>query len=103
MCNELLSKLLPSERNRVVNEIEIMRHYSHYILQEEKAAERAKRNESIRIPHWLNYDKCSAIRYESREKLKKHLPETLAQATRIPGVNPSDVSILSIYIKRGYV
>ena len=79
----------------------IMRHYAPYIEQEKKAAERVKNDENIKIPHWLDYDKCTALRYESREKLKKSKPETLAQASRIPGVNPSDVAIMAIIIKRG--
>ena len=80
-----------------------MRHYAPYIEQEKKAAERAKEEEKLAIPKWLDYDKCTAVRFESREKLKKHRPETLAQAVRIPGVNPSDVAILAIIIKRGHV
>ena len=96
-------KLLPIQLERVVEEIKVMRHYAPYILQEEKAAARAKKDESIRIPGWLDYDKCLAIRYESREKLKIHRPESLAQAARIPGVNPTDVAILSVIIRRGHV
>ena len=87
----------------IKSEIDIMRHYEPYIIQEEKAAERAKLDENIKIPKWLNYDRCSAVRFESREKLKKHRPETLAQASRIPGVNPSDVAVLAIIIKRGHI
>ncbi len=95
---------LPDEiQSRVANEIKVMRHYAPYIEQEKKAAERAKKDEAISIPKWLNYDACTAIRFESREKLKRFRPETLAQASRIPGVNPTDVSILSIIIRRGHV
>ncbi len=95
---------LPLEiRARVENERDVMRHYAPYIAQEEKAALKAKKDEALLIPKWLDYDKCTQIRFESREKLKKQRPETLAQASRISGVNPTDVSILSIIIKRGYV
>jgi tRNA uridine 5-carboxymethylaminomethyl modification enzyme len=87
----------------IKEEIDIMRHYEPYIIQEEKAAARAKLDENIKIPKWLDYDQCSAVRFESREKLKKHRPETLAQAARIPGVNPSDVAVLAIIIKRGHI
>ena len=83
--------------------LEIMRHYAPYIEHEKIAANRAKEDEKIKIPKWLNYDECTAVRYESREKLKKYLPETLAQAARIPGVNPADVAVLAVIIKRGYV
>ena len=85
----------------VVEQIEIRAHYDGYIQQEMIAAERAKRDEAIRIPKWLDYDQCQAVRFESREKLKKFRPETLAQASRIPGVNPADVAVLAILIKRG--
>lgn len=81
----------------------IMRHYAPYIEQEKKAAEKAKLDEAIAIPKWLNYDKCTSIRYESREKLKLYRPETLAQASHVPGVNPADVSLLAIIIKRGHI
>jgi len=87
----------------IAREMEIMRHYAPYIEQEIKAAERAKNDETIKIPLWLDYDKCTAVRFESREKLKRHKPETLAQASRIPGVNPADIALLAIIIKRGHV
>ena len=85
----------------IKREVEIMRHYAPYIEQERKAAEKAKIDEAIEIPKWLDYDKCAAVRYESREKLKKWRPETLAQAARISGVNPADIAILAVIIKRG--
>ena len=88
--------------NWINNCIKVMRHYAPYIEQENKAVEQARKNENIRIPAWLNYDECRSLRFESKEKLKIHKPETLAQASRIPGVNPSDVSILAIIIKRGH-
>ncbi len=87
--------------SRIDREVMIMRHYAPYIEQEEKAAERAKKDEALVIPKWLDYDKCLAVRYESREKLKKFRPETLAQASRIPGVNPADIAVLAVLIKRG--
>lgn len=89
---------IPSE---LLKQLEIRFHYRGYIAQELIAAERAKRDESIVIPQWLDYDKIPAVRFESREKLKAARPETLAQAARIPGVNPADVAILAIIIKRG--
>ena len=90
------------DQDDIINEMCIMRHYAPYIEQERKAAERAKKDESIAIPAWLDYDRCPAVRYESREKLKKYRPETLAQASRISGVNPADVAILAVIIKRGH-
>ena len=89
--------------NEAAKQVSIMRHYLPYIEQEKKASERAKKDEQIAIPRWLDYDKLNMVRYESREKLKKHRPETLAQAARIPGVNPADVAVLAIIIKRGHI
>ena len=100
---ETLAECELMKNERIVKELSIMRHYAPYIAQEEKAAEKAKQDENIKIPMWLDYDKIVALRYESREKLKKYRPETLAQASRIPGVNPADISILAIVIKRGHV
>ena len=88
-------------KEEIENELKIMRHYAPYIEQERKAAEKAKLDEAIVIPKWLDYDKCVAVRYESREKLKKWRPETLAQASRISGVNPADIAVLAVIIKRG--
>ena len=89
--NICLSK---NQRKIMEDEINIMRHYRPYIIQEEKAAAKAKEDEKLRIPNWLDYD---------REKLKCVRPETLAQAARIPGVNPADISLLGIIIRRGHV
>ena len=93
----------PQEVFPVIEQLWIRQHYAGYIRQEEIAAARAKKDESIRIPNWLDYDACKAVRYESREKLKQFKPETLAQAARIPGVNPADVAVLAIIIKRGHI
>lgn len=87
----------------ILDEIDIMRHYAPYLEQERKAAERAKEDEAILIPKWLDYDKCISVRFESRQKLKQYQPETLAQAAKIPGVNPADIALLAILIKRGHI
>ena len=97
--NALANPSLPKE---LQEELLIRHHYTGYIKQEELAAARAKRDENIKIPHWLDYDKCIAVRFESREKLKRYRPETLAQAARISGVNPADIAVLAIIIKRGH-
>lgn len=93
----------PLANERVIEEFKIMRQYAPYIKHEELAALRAKADEEIKIPKWLDYDLCKAVRYESREKLKKYRPETLAQALRIPGVNPADAAVLAVIIKRGKI
>ena len=112
--NDNIRKLIDSnavfdgaEKEKIVEEIaeqlNIMRHYEPYIEQEKKAAARAKEDEMIAIPKWLDYDKCLSIRFESREKLKRAMPETLRQASQVPGVNPADVAILAVLIKRGHL
>ena len=96
-------RLQPNDLLPIIEQLWIRHHYAGYIRQEEVAAARAKKDELIRIPAWLDYDACTAVRFESREKLKMFRPETLAQAARIPGVNPADVAVLAIIIKRGHV
>lgn len=93
---------LSSLPKAVVEEIGIIRQYEGYIRQENIAAERAKRDENTAIPAWLDYDRIPAVRFESREKLKRWRPETLAQAARIPGVNPADIAVLAVIIHRGH-
>lgn len=91
---------LPAE---VVEQLEIRVKYQGYIEQEERAAVRAKGEEAVRIPVWIDYSKIPALRFESREKLTKVKPENLGQAGRIPGVNPADIAVLSLIIKRGHL
>ena len=100
---EETKNLTTAQKNRITHELNIMRHYEPYIRQEEEAANRAKADEKLRIPQWLDFDDCRALRYESREKLKRTKPETLAQASRIPGVNPADIALLGIIIRRGHI
>lgn len=100
---KLASPDMTAAQGRIEREVMIMHHYAPYIAQEEKAAAQAKKDEALAIPRWLDYDKCTGVRYESREKLKKYHPETLAQASRIPGVNPADIAVLAVLIKRGHV
>lgn len=91
---------LPDE---VVEQLEIRVKYQGYIEQEERSAVRAKGEDSVRIPSWIDYARIPALRFESREKLAKVRPENLGQAGRIPGVNPADIAVLSLIIKRGHL
>ena len=88
---------------KVVEQLEIRVKYRGYIEQEERAATRAKGDEAVRIPAWVDYGRISSLRFESREKLEKVRPENLGQAARIPGVNPADVAVLALVIKRGHL
>ena len=58
--------------------------------------------ESKKIPRDIDYDKISNLASEAKQKLKNVNPETMAQAARISGVNPADLSILAIYLKKEY-
>lgn len=86
----------------VIEQIELRVKYAGYIAQEEKAAQRAKGQEGVKIPDWLDYWKIPSLRYECREKLSKVRPENLGQASRISGINPPDVAVLAMMIKRGH-
>jgi tRNA uridine 5-carboxymethylaminomethyl modification enzyme len=85
----------------VVQQVEINVKYEGYIERELKQIERAEKIDHQKIPAWVNYDEIKSLRFESREKLKQIQPDNLGQASRISGVNPSDIAILSVWIKRG--
>jgi len=89
---------LPDE---VIEQIEIMVKYQGYIEQEEREASRAIQAESVQIPHWMDYWSLVALRYEAREKLSHLQPVTLGQASRVPGITPADIAVLTIALRRG--
>jgi tRNA uridine 5-carboxymethylaminomethyl modification enzyme len=83
----------------VIKQVEIGIKYEGYIKREQGRISDFQTLEKQKIPPSLNYDAITALRFESREKLKKILPENLGQASRISGVNPADISILSVWLK----
>ncbi len=87
--------------NDLKKQIEIQIKYQGYIERENEIIKRKQILESEDVPDWINYDKIKSLRIESREKLKRIKPTTLGQAARIPGVNPTDIAMLAIWIKRG--
>ena len=74
--------------------------YDGYITRELKNIEKLKLSEKIKIPPDFNYSKLKGIRKECVEKLSRIKPETIAQASRISGVNPADITVLTIFLKR---
>ena len=62
-----------------------------------------KRMESKRIPERIDYEAINGLATEARQKLVKIQPETIAQASRISGVNPADISILMVYVEQGKI
>lgn len=93
--------LKSSEMNDIIFEqAEIEIKYSGYIDKEKRNAEKLKRLENIKIPRNFNYDNLASLSFEAKEKFNKLKPETLAQASRISGVNPSDISVLLVSMGR---
>lgn len=84
----------------VLMQAEIQIKYEGYIKKALKEVERLKQLEDIKIPKDIDYLKISNLASEARQKLLKILPTTLGQASRISGVNPSDIAVLSVYLKR---
>jgi len=86
----------------IVDEVEIQIKYEGYIKKVEREAEKMLKNEEKQIPENLDYDKVPNLASEARQKLKEVKPLNIGQALRISGVNPSDISILLVYLKRKY-
>ena len=82
-------------------EVEIQIQYEGYIKKQEKDTKKLLDLEKIKIPANISYDDIKNIASEAREKLKTVEPETLAQASRISGVNPADIAIIMVYLKKG--
>jgi tRNA uridine 5-carboxymethylaminomethyl modification enzyme len=84
----------------VLEQVEIQVKYDIYIEKEQELVTKMSALENLMIPESFNYEKLSAISTEARQKLNKIRPRTLGQASRISGVNPSDVQILMVYMGR---
>ncbi|TNF62462.1 MAG: tRNA uridine-5-carboxymethylaminomethyl(34) synthesis enzyme MnmG, partial [Burkholderiales bacterium] len=85
----------------VVEQVEIAAKYSGYIDRQKDEVERAAHYEGLRLPAELDYHQVSALSIEVRQKLDRHRPETLGQASRISGVTPAAISLLLIHLKKG--
>ena len=98
-----LKKLLdsiPEEKEETMEAAEIEMKYHGYIARERALADKMQRLEDIRIANHFNYEKITQLSTEARQKLSAIKPETLAQASRIPGVSPSDISVLLVLLGR---
>lgn len=84
----------------VIEQAEIQVKYSGYIEKEKVHADKVNRLEDVRIPDNYDFDKIKALSIEARQKLTKIRPTTIAQASRISGVSPSDISVLLIHMGR---
>ena len=86
--------------NEVIEQAEIQVKYSGYIAKEKLNADKLTRLEYVKIPSGYDYSQIKSMSYEAREKLKKIQPTTVAQASRISGVSPNDISVLLVYMGR---
>ena len=86
----------------VLEEAEIQIKYEGYIKKVEREAEKMLKNEEKQIPLDIDYDKVPNLASEARQKLKEIRPLNIAQAIRISGVNPADISILLVYLRKFY-
>ena len=100
---EFLEKIIDiSYDNEIKEQVEINYKYEGYIKKSIIEAEKMLKLEKKQIPNDIDYDKIKNIASEARQKLKEVRPKTIAQAIRISGVNPSDISVLSVYLKKEY-
>ena len=100
---EILEKFIEINYPEDIKEqVSINLKYEGYIAKSYKEAEKMLKLEKKQIPDDIDYDNVKNIASEARQKLKEVRPKTIAQAIRISGVNPSDISILSVYLKKEY-
>ena len=100
---EIIEKFITIDYPEDIKEqVSINLKYEGYIAKAYKEAEKMIKLEKKQIPEDIDYDNVKNIASEARQKLKEVRPKTIAQAIRISGVNPSDISILSVYLKKEY-
>jgi tRNA uridine 5-carboxymethylaminomethyl modification enzyme len=85
----------------VIEQVEIATRYAGYIDKQHEEVARAAAYEHLRLPEDLDYQAVKALSFEVRQKLATHRPQTLGQASRVPGVTPAAVSLLLVHLKKG--
>jgi tRNA uridine 5-carboxymethylaminomethyl modification enzyme len=95
-----IKNLLQEYNTELLEQAEIQLKYDVYIEKEKELVERMSKLEDLIIPDSFNYDILNSLSNEARQKFKKIRPQTLGQASRISGVNPSDIQILMVYMGR---
>ena len=91
---------LPDRREEIIEAAEVRMKYSGYIRREKEIAAKIQRLENIRIKGRFHYEDIKSLSTEARQKLVRIDPETMAQASRIPGVSPSDINVLLVMMNR---
>jgi tRNA uridine 5-carboxymethylaminomethyl modification enzyme len=84
----------------VIEQVEIASKYSGYIDRQKDDVQRATHYENLKLPQDLDYMQVSALSIEARQKLNRHKPETLGQASRLSGITPATISLLTIHLKK---
>lgn len=97
---EKLSQIEQNRKEEIIEAAEIQIKYSGYIEREKAIADKLHRLENIRIGNKFNYEQILSLSTEAREKLTKIQPETIGQASRIPGVSPNDINVLLVLLGR---
>ncbi|CAM3624420.1 tRNA uridine-5-carboxymethylaminomethyl(34) synthesis enzyme MnmG [Aeromicrobium ponti] len=106
MTYEHIQKLVPAEGTLdpdVTEQVEIQIKYEGYIEKSLQQVDRLKKMENKKIPENIDYDAINGLASEAKQKLKEVRPLSIAQASRISGVNPADISILLVYLEQGRI
>ena len=93
-------ELLDTDRDETIEAAEVLIKYDGYIARERQLADKMQRLEDLKIRGRFDYNALTQLSTEARQKLSAIDPETLAQASRIPGVSPSDISVLLVLMGR---
>ena len=96
----VLDEVEPARKGEILEAAEVLIKYKGYIDRERMIADKIHRLESIRIKGKFDYNSLQSLSTEARQKLIKIDPETLAQASRIPGISPSDINVLLVLMGR---
>ena len=99
-CSENIKSHLESYDQETIEQAEIQMKYTGYIIKEQETADKVSRLDDLILHDNFDYHKLNSLSIEAREKLSKFRPKTLGQASRISGVNPSDISILMVHLGR---
>ena len=87
-------------KREILDSSEISIKYKGYIQREQQMADKIMRLENLEIPENFDFDRVESLSIECRQKLKKYSPRTIAQASRISGISPADISVLLVYFGR---
>ena len=98
--NSLDNQVSVNYKREILDSSEISIKYKGYIQREQQMADKIMRLENLVIPDDFDFDRVESLSIECRQKLKKYAPKTIAQASRISGVSPADISVLLVYFGR---